>query len=57
MSACLYSFLHYPACKLHLFCAVLYCHLWPVWLYHIFPLYPIKSTFSGKELLNVKCVF
>jgi predicted neutral ceramidase superfamily lipid hydrolase len=29
----------YLACKSHLFCAALspYCHLWPVWLYHIFP--------------------
>ena len=33
----LYSCLSHPACKLHLFCAVLYCHLWPLSLYHTFP--------------------
>jgi hypothetical protein len=25
-------------------CAVLYCHLWPVWLYHIFPHYLTNGT-------------
>ena len=25
-----------PACKSHLFCAILYFHLWPVWLCHSF---------------------
>ena len=38
-------------------CAVLYCHLWPVWLYHIFPHYLINGTIFGKKLLNIKCVF
>jgi hypothetical protein len=38
-------------------CAVLYCHLWPVWLYHIFPHYLIYGTIFGKKLLNIKCVF
>jgi hypothetical protein len=38
-------------------CAVLYCHLWPVWLYHIFIHYLINSTILGKKLLNIKCVF
>jgi hypothetical protein len=37
--------------------AVLYFHLWPVWLYHIFPRYLIKGTIFGKKLLNIKCVF
>ena len=38
-------------------CAVLYCHLWPVWLYHIFPQYLIDCTiFGGKYLLNTKYV-
>jgi hypothetical protein len=32
----LYSCLSYPACKSHLFCAKLYCHLWLVWLNHSF---------------------
>ena len=30
MNVCLYSCLSYLACKLHVFCAILYCHLWPV---------------------------
>jgi hypothetical protein len=25
-------------------CAVLYCHLWPVWLYHIFCTFPHKRN-------------
>ena len=33
----MYSCFSQPACKLHLFCAVLYCHLWPFSLYHTFP--------------------
>jgi len=40
---------------------VLQYHLWPVWLYHVFPHYPIKDTIFGGwgrgELLKVKCVF
>jgi hypothetical protein len=55
MSVHLYSYLSYPACKLHLSCAVLYCHLWPVWLCHIFPHYLINDSF-WKKLLNIKCV-
>jgi hypothetical protein len=38
-------------------CAVLYCHLWSVWLYHVFPHYLKNSTIFGKKLLNIKCVF
>jgi hypothetical protein len=38
-------------------CAVLYCHLWRVRLYRIFPHYLINGTIFGKKLLNVKCVF
>ena len=37
-------------------CAVLYCHLWPVWLYHIFPHYHIPGTTFGKRLFDIKCV-
>ena len=29
---CVYSCLGYPARKSHISCAVLYRHLWPVWL-------------------------
>ena len=37
--------LTYPAVKAH----ASYCHLWPVWLYHIFPHYLIKGTLLGGE--------
>jgi hypothetical protein len=37
--------------------AVLYCPLWPVQLYHIFPHHPIKVTIFGKKLLHIKCAF
>jgi hypothetical protein len=30
-------------------CAVLYCHLWPVRLYHIFPHYLINCIIFGKK--------
>jgi hypothetical protein len=38
-------------------CAVIYCHVWPVRLYHIFPHYQITSTIFGKTLLYIKYVF
>lgn len=38
-------------------CAVLYCHLWRVWLYHIFPRYLINRTIFEKKILDMKCVF
>jgi len=44
------------ACKLHLLCAILYCHLWPVWGYHIFLSYLKHGMIFGEKLLNVKCV-
>ena len=38
-------------------CALLYCHLWPVRLYHIFPHYLIKGTIFGNNLIEHKiCV-
>jgi hypothetical protein len=33
-------------------CAILYCNLWPVPLYHIFPHYIIHGTIFVKKLLN-----
>jgi hypothetical protein len=50
--------LSYPACNAH----APYCHLWPVWLYHIFPHYLINRTIfeewgGRKNLLNTKCMF
>jgi hypothetical protein len=45
-------------CVFRFSCPTLHCHLWPVWLYHVFPHYLINGTiFGGKKLLNIKCVF
>jgi len=34
-------------------CAVLYSHLWPVWLYHDFPHYLTNGTnFGGKNVIE-----
>jgi len=44
--------LRYPACNAH----APYCHLWPVWLYTIFP-HLMKARFSWGSRLNIKCVF
>ena len=38
-------------------CAVLYCRLWPLRLYSIFPHHVINGTiYRKKKLLNIKCV-
>jgi hypothetical protein len=38
-------------------CAVLYCHLWPVWLYQICPHYLINGTIFWKAVIEHKmCV-
>jgi len=39
----------YRASKAHISCAVLYCHLWPVWLYHIFSTLSHKRQFSEEK--------
>jgi hypothetical protein len=39
------------------FCAGLCCHLWLLWLYHIFSHYLINARFSKKKSLNIKRVF
>ena len=45
--------LSYPACKAH----ELYCHPWPVWLYHIFPHYLINGTLFEKIVTeDILCV-
>jgi hypothetical protein len=38
-------------------CAVLYCHLWPVWLYHIFPHYLTNGTILKKKIVEHKMYF
>jgi len=38
-------------------CAELYCHLWHVWLYHIFPHYLIHGRIFGKQVTEYRmCV-
>jgi len=50
MSLGLYSCLSYPASKAHLSYAMLYCLLWAVWLYHIFPHHLINEM-----IFRTKC--
>ena len=44
--------LKYPPCNTH----APYCHLWPVWLYHIFRYYLKKGHDVRTELLRIKSV-
>jgi hypothetical protein len=39
-----------------LVCTILWRHLWPLWLHHIFPHYLINGAIFEKKLLNIKCV-
>jgi len=48
MCVCVLAF-SYLASKQRLFCAVLYCHLWPARLYCIFLYYLIKDTIFGRK--------
>jgi len=41
---CLYFRHSYSACNAHLSWAILYCYLWPVCLYHVFPHYLLNGT-------------
>jgi len=38
-------------------CTILYCHLWPVWLYSIFPHCLINGVIFGNKLFSIKCAF
>jgi hypothetical protein len=61
-SVCLYPCLISPVCKSNHFCPI-HCHLWPVWLYHIFSTWSHKRhDFRGwgcwggrRKLLNLRC--
>ena len=52
---CVSVFLPYLSSK-YSACAVLYCRLCPVWLYHIFPHCPINGTIFDEEMI-IKFVF
>ena len=51
MKVCVLSCHSYPAC------AVLFCHLWPVWFYKNFSHFLTNGTIFGTLLLNIKFVF
>jgi hypothetical protein len=34
------------------FCATLYCHLWPVWLYQVSARYRTNGTDFGKKIVE-----
>ena len=42
--------LSYPACNAH----APYCHLWPVWIYCIFPHYLTNGTTFWKKVIEHK---
>ena len=50
-SECMYL---YSCLSMQKACAILYCHLWPTRLYHIFPKYLINSIIFIIMLLNTK---
>ena len=41
----------------YLSCAALYCHLWPVWLYHMFHIISQMARFSGQHTEHKMCVW
>jgi len=48
MSVFLYSCVSHLVGKVHLFYAALYCHMWPIWFYHIFLHYLINGMILEK---------
>jgi hypothetical protein len=38
-------------------CRIIYCNLWPLWLYHTSHHYLIDMIFRKSKLLNTKCSF
>jgi hypothetical protein len=58
MSVCLYSCCSYLAFRPHYFMRSIICHVWPVWLYCIFPHCLINCTiFWKKKNIEHKIVF
>ena len=56
-SECVYSCLSYTACNPHIFCAVMYRHLRPVWPSQVLLYYRTNGKISGKKSLNIKYMF
>jgi len=50
LSVCLYPYLSSMQCE----CAVIYCHLWPVRLYNIFPNYLMNCMTFGINAIEYK---
>lgn len=50
VSVCPHSCLSYRACKPHLFCIALCCHMSPVRFDNTFPRYHVNGTIFGKQL-------
>jgi hypothetical protein len=54
----LYSCPSHTACTVHLLYTALYCHVWPIWLYHIFPHYLMNGIIfekKKKKKINIEC--
>ena len=47
---------HVPLPSIQRACAVLYCHLWPLWLHHIFPLCHKRHDYRKKAIEHKMCV-
>jgi len=54
LRVCVYLYLSSMQCA----CVMLYCHLWPLWFYNIFPHYLTNGTIFGGEITEHKmCVY
>jgi hypothetical protein len=57
LGVCLYPYIRYPASRSRLFCAIFYCHLWPVRLYHIVPHCLINRTVVERNIFEHEMCF
>ena len=52
MNACLNPWLSYPSCTSHHSCTALFCHLWPVCFFHMFPYFLTNSIIFDKKKIK-----
>ena len=52
-SECVFVFMPW-LCSMRCACAVLYCHLWTIRLYHVFPHCLINDSIFGKQVTERK---